>query len=129
MKTVLLGMMALMFATQANASANPYAPTLQSVVVLNDTMEDEFSPFLFQLIQGEILELGMDESCKQIQVSSDQSVFCFSNTKKPVLVGKLGAGLGAQEGWGIHAVNWNNNVSIVEKFKNGKTIYSLVVAP
>lgn len=113
----------------STAFANNYAPTLQTVVVIHDIMEEEYSPFLFQTIFGELLDLGMDESCRQIQVSSDKSVFCVSALNKVVAVGKLGTAQEPIEGWGINSVNWNSNVSIVKKSKNGKTIYSLVVTP
>jgi hypothetical protein len=129
MKTIFFGLMALTFVMQSNASANPYAPTLQSVVILNDLMEDDYSPFLFQAILGEILDMKMDDSCQLVQVSSNKSVYCISAAKKMVVVGNLGPALGTQEGWRVHSVNWYNNVSVIGKIKNGKTFYSVVVAP
>lgn len=56
------------------ATTNPYAPTLNDVVVLFDVADKEYSPFLFHALMGETLRMKMDESCENIEVTQQGQV-------------------------------------------------------
>jgi hypothetical protein len=110
------------------AQANTYAPTLQSVVVLYDVAENEYSPFLYHSIMGEMLEMKMHPSCAHITVEThSKTVICISTSGKGTPVGVVGKEDGNEAFWRGYQVNWYNNVEILEtKTKRGLE-YSLKI--
>jgi hypothetical protein len=111
---------------------NSYSPTYKNVVVLYDTADKEFYPFFFHLIQGELLDMSIHDSCKMVTVAKmgeTLSVICNSKTKKQVVVGTLVDSKRHQGFSRIYNVNWNSNSEIVQ-FVNSKDkslSYSVVV--
>ncbi|MBK9322949.1 MAG: hypothetical protein IPM97_08400 [Bdellovibrionaceae bacterium] len=106
------------------ALANPYAPTLKSVVALYDIADREYSPFLFHLILDVTLDMRMDESCRKISVTKDAQVLCFSNGASTV-VGTLGEKVNQDGFWSAYRIEWASNVEIVETQEEGRFTYAV----
>ena len=106
--------------------ANPYAPNLKNLVVLYDRSEDYFSPYVFQTIQGEYLELSMHSSCKKVSIDFQQ-VYCHSTSGLTTIVGEITGKRGQHGFWTALSVNWYANVEIFEQRTPRGLSYSLRV--
>lgn len=124
-KFMLLGLMSLICG--AATAQSLYAPTLDSVVVLFDVGDREYSPFLFHNILGEQLSMKMDEAtCAHVRISSTNDVICQGASQETV-VGSVGEST-AQDGfWQARKVQWSSNVEIVSAQTKAGTVYSLKV--
>jgi hypothetical protein len=127
MRITLITLIAILVSIKAFA-ANPYAPTLQDVVVIQSVIEKDFSPRLYHSIMGEILEMKMDDSCKRIEIKKSD-VICISSEGDNTPVGQLTSVNGPQqEEWIARKVKWSNKVAIKEtRQRSGELQYSLVV--
>ena len=123
---ILLGALFLAGVQSKASTSNPYAPTLNSVIALYDPLERTYSPFLYNSIMGEALDMKMDASCAHIKVAVDKSIICISNMNQNTVVGKLDGTVGQSQGWIHVAIRFFNNVQIVEDVQRvaGRPIYS-----
>lgn len=114
MKNLILCCALILGGLQASsANANPYAPKLKSLVVVKDVFENQFSPFLYHKIMGEVIQINMDASCVRVQVNNE-SLVCISSTNRKTVVGKLNRNEGQFREWIAVSVNFYDNVKIFE---------------
>lgn len=113
-------------AEEKRSPAGSYSPTLETVVVLKDEAEGDYSPFFYHLTDGELLEMSMDvKTCRLVSVQKNQ-IFCKSSADALTLVGTLTAKkIGRQEEWVGYAIDWSNNVEVAETKTQRGMVFSI----
>jgi hypothetical protein len=122
----LTGLLAAMLAFAAQAQNQTYAPQLADAVVLQDSVERDFSPQLFHSVLGEVLNMKMDASCTQVRVVGS-TVNCISSEGHALAVGSLTKESRPMGEWSAITVKWSDKVEVREGHSALGLTYSLIV--
>lgn len=121
----LMGLLAALLAFAAQAQ-NAYTPGLSDVVVLQDSVERDFSPQLFYSLLGEVSKMKMDDSCTQVRVK-DSLVNCVLAQGETVVVGSLTKESHLLGEWKAVTVKWSDKVEVREGRSAQALTYSLIL--